>query len=369
MMCASTASGVSVVAYGAGKDSLPLHKERMRGLVHDQIHISMTDPSQSAAARRMAVELAEKGELDERIQGSVALIVTELATNLAKHASKGELLFRLLGTGLGAAEGFEILSLDRGPGMGDLARALKDGYSTAGSPGTGLGAVVRTATEFDVFTQPGVGTALVARILRQRPRGSTSPGPAIGVVHRAMQGEEICGDAWLVRSFAGGWLCAVADGLGHGPIAAEAAATIIETVRTGKHTTRPIELLEAAHRAAKPTRGAAFGVAVIDEDDPMIRFAGVGNVAAVVLEGEGRRQLVSYDGIVGHAYRKVVEMTHAWSPQTTLVLHSDGISTHWDMKPYPGLLSRDPSLIAGVLYRDFTRGRDDATVVVVKDKH
>ena len=69
-----------------------------------------------------------------------------------------------------------------------------------------------------------------------------------------MQGEEICGDAWLVRAFAGGWLCAVADGLGHGPIAAEAAATIIETVRTGKHTTRPIELLEAAHRAAKPTQ-------------------------------------------------------------------------------------------------------------------
>ena len=335
----------------------------------NQMHILMTDPSQSAAARRMAVDLARKGELDEATEARVALVVTELATNLAKHASQGELLFRLLGTGIGPAEGFEVLSLDRGPGIADPARALADGYSTAGSPGTGLGAVVRAATEFDVFTQEGQGTAVVARIFPQGRRVSMSQGPAVGVVHRARQGEEISGDAWLVRSFSGGWLCTVADGLGHGPIAAEAAAPIIETLRTATHTTRPIELLEAAHRAAKPTRGAAFGVAVIDEEDHMVRFAGIGNVAAVVLEGERRRQLVSYDGILGHAYRKVAEMTDAWSPQTTLVLHSDGISTHWDMNQYPGLLSRDPSLIAGVLYRDFTRGRDDATIVVVKDKH
>jgi|SRR5689334_574012 len=335
----------------------------------NQMHILMTDPSQTAAARRMAVELARKGELEEAIRGRVALVVTELATNLTKHASKGELLFRLLGTGIEPAEGFEVLSLDRGPGIKDPARALADGYSTAGSPGTGLGAVVRTATEFDVFSQAGQGTAVVARIFPQGRRVPMSQGPAVGVVHLAMQGEEISGDAWLVRSFPGGWLCGVADGLGHGPIAAEAAVPIIQTVRTATHTTRPIELLEAAHRAAKPTRGAAFGVAVIDEEDSMVRFAGIGNVAAVVLEGERRRQLVSYDGILGHAYRKVAEMTGAWSSQTTLVLHSDGISTHWDMKPYPGLLSRDPSLIAGVLYRDFTRGRDDATIIVVKDKH
>ncbi|HSC56954.1 MAG TPA: ATP-binding SpoIIE family protein phosphatase [Nitrospira sp.] len=335
----------------------------------NQMHILMTDPSQSAAARRMAVELARKGELDEAIRGNVALVVTELATNLAKHASQGEMLFRLLGTGIGPAEGFEVLSLDRGPGIADPARALADGYSTAGSPGTGLGAVVRAATEFDVFTQEGQGTAVVARIFPQGRRVSMSQGPAVGVVHRAMQGEEISGDAWLVRSVPGGWLCTVADGLGHGPIAAEAALPIIETVRTATHTTRAIELLEAAHRAARPTRGAAFGVAVIDEEDRMVRFAGIGNVAAVVLEGERRRQLVSYDGILGHSYRKVAEMTDAWSPQTTLVLHSDGISTHWDMKQYPGLLSRDPSLIAGVLYRDSARGRDDATIVVVNGKH
>ena len=113
--------------------------------------------------------------------------------------------------------------------MGDLARAL-DGYSTAGSPGTGLGAVVRTATDFDVFTQPGVGTALVARILRQRR--AVRPRPRSGwSIGRCRAKRSV---AMLACAFVrGGWLCAVADGLGHGPIAAEAAATIIETVRTG----------------------------------------------------------------------------------------------------------------------------------------
>jgi len=49
-----------------------------------------------------------------------------------------------------------------------------------------------------------------------------------------------------------------------------------------------------------------------------------------------------------------------------LVLHSDGLVSHWSLDAYPGLAARDPSLIAGILYRDFTRGRDDVTVVVAK---
>jgi hypothetical protein len=49
-----------------------------------------------------------------------------------------------------------------------------------------------------------------------------------------------------------------------------------------------------------------------------------------------------------------------------LVMHSDGLATHWNLDQYPGLVGRRPSLIAGVLYRDFARGRDDVTVVVAK---
>lgn len=365
-MYANRVSEVTVAVSGVPHEQKVRKESALR--LMDQIHIAITDPSQTAGARRMAGELAKHGSLDEAICGKVALVVTELATNLAKHASKGELLFRLLETASGAVVGFEVLSLDGGPGMADSARALQDGYSTAGSPGTGLGAIIRTAGEFDLYSQPGKGTGIVARIFPSGRHEPLSQKLAIGVVHRAMQGEEISGDAWIVQSFSGGWLCAVADGLGHGPLAAEAAIPVIQAMGAARNTHKPVELLEAAHEAAKPTRGAAFGVAVVDRDDGMVRFAGVGNIAAVVLEGERRRQLVSYEGILGHSYRKVTEMNNAWSQDKTLVLHSDGIGTHWDMNSYPGLLARDPSLIAGVLYRDFARGRDDATVVVVKDE-
>ena len=295
----------------------------------------------------------------------VALLATELATNLVKHTAGGELLMRRLADG---RVGVELLSLDKGPGIANVSRALGDGYSTAGSAGTGLGAVRRMAGEFDVFTQPGKGTALVARVLAPSERAAGPAVGAVGVVHQAKRGESVCGDAWTVRWFADGWVCAVADGLGHGLVAAEAARPIIEAVETARGKKTPIELLEAAHQAARPTRGAAFGVAVLDAEMQAVRFAGIGNIAAVVVTAAQRRHLVSHNGILGHAMRKAAEFAHRWSADAVFVLHSDGIATQWDLSQYPGLLARDASLIAGVLYRDFARGRDDATVVVVKER-
>ncbi len=111
-----------------------------------------------------------------------------------------------------------------------------------------------------------------------------------------------------------------------------------------------------------------MGVAVLDEEAGVVRFAGIGNIAAVVLNGAERRHLVSHNGIVGHEYRKASEFSQPWQTQSVLLMHSDGIGTQWDLGRYPGLLARDPSLIAGVIYRDFLRGRDDATVVALKDR-
>jgi hypothetical protein len=151
-------------------------------------------------------------------------------------------------------------------------------------------------------------------------------------------------------------------------IASDAASAIVDAVRRAPARLSPVEIVEAAHQAAKPTRGAAFGVAVRDDAAGVVRYAGVGNIAAVVLQGTERRHLVSYNGIVGHEYRKVSEFSHPWQADSVLLMHSDGIATQRDVGRYPGLLTHDPGVIAGVLYRDFTRGRDDATVVVVKER-
>jgi anti-sigma regulatory factor (Ser/Thr protein kinase) len=322
--------------------------------------------SQPAAARRAAVALAKDAGLEEPAVGQLALIVTELATNLVKHAKGGQLLMRRLGPD--GQDGIEVLSLDKGPGMENVALSLGDGYSTAGSPGTGLGAVVRAAGEFDLYSQPGQGTFVVARVFSPRSTDSRYV-QSIGVVRQAKPGEAVCGDSWIVRWFADGWVCAVADGLGHGLIASDAATAIIDAVRRAPSRLSPIEILEAAHQAAKPTRGAALGVAVLDEAAGVVRFAGIGNIAAVVVNGAARRHLVSHNGIIGHEYRKASEFSHPWQAQSVLLLHSDGIGTQWDLGRYPGLLTRDPSLIAGVLYRDYLRGRDDATVVVLKERN
>ena len=331
----------------------------------NQICVPVTESSQPAAARRAAIALAHDADLDEPTVDHLALVVTELATNLVKHAKGGELLMRRLGAE--GQEGIEVLSLDKGPGISNVARSLGDGYSTTGSPGTGLGAVLRTAGAFDLYSQLGKGTAVVARVFPQRRTGSPHA-QSVGVVRQAKAGEAVCGDSWIVRWFADGWVCAVADGLGHGVIASDAATAIIDAVRRAPDRLSPLEIVEAAHQAAKPTRGAAFGVAVLDEAAGVVRFAGVGNIAAVVVNGAERRHLVSHNGIIGHECRKLSEFSHPWQPQSVLLMHSDGIGIHWDLERYPGLLARDPSLIAGVLYRDFTRGRDDATLVVLKTR-
>jgi anti-sigma regulatory factor (Ser/Thr protein kinase) len=331
----------------------------------EQTCVPVTESSQPAAARRLAVSLAQDAGMDEPTVGNVALVVTELATNLVKHAKGGELLIRRLG--FEGTEGVEVLSLDKGPGMSNVALSLGDGYSTTGSSGTGFGAVLRTAGEFDVYSQPGKGTAVVARMLAHRKAGPHFA-QSVGVVRQAKPGEAVCGDSWIVRCLADGWVCAVADGLGHGLVASDAASAIIEAVRRAPARLSPGQIVEAAHQAARHTRGAALGVAVLDKPAGVVRFAGIGNIAAVIVNGTERRHLVSHNGIVGQEYRKVSEFSHPWQSHSVLLMLSDGIATQWDLGRYPGLLSHDPSLIAGLLYRDFTRGRDDATVVVVKGK-
>ena len=97
-----------------------------------------------------------------------------------------------------------------------------------------------------------------------------------------------------------------------------------------------------------------------------MRYAGLGNIAASIVSPRESKSLISYNGIAGHEARKIQEFGYEWPADALLVVHSDGLSARWDLSRYPGLAVRDPSVVAGVLYRDFSRGRDDALVVVVR---
>ena len=347
--------------------------------VRDAVALAVVESSQVGEARRLAQSLARDAGLNPIDQAKVGLIVTELATNLARHAVGGELIVRALREG--RRPGVECLAIDRGPGMPDLDRCLVDGYSTGGTSGTGLGAVVRLCDRFDAHSDPGVGTVIAALCLAaDRPRGEAAGadpdagGEAagadldLGAVCRPLAGESACGDAWAAaRSPAGVRTLIVVDGLGHGPQAAAAADAALAAFRASPSLS-PAEHLDAIHPALRGTRGAAVAVAAVDPRRGELRYAGVGNIAGTLIDADGaRRGLVSHNGTVGLVMPRVQEFAHPWPAGALLVLHSDGLGSSWRLDDRPALRSRRPGVIAGALYRDFGRGRDDVTVVVARD--
>ena len=328
------------------------------------IAVSVDDPSQIGEARRSATAIATASGLNETDAGKFALIATEAATNISKHAQRGEIILRSTTDSSGRATA-DLIAIDTGPGIANLDRALGDGYSTAGTAGHGLGAMARLASGFDIFTTQGVGTVLSARVERERPlRVAGSPAYEIGVVRVPKRGEVACGDDWsfIVDEHARGVLV-MADGLGHGPAAAEAASRAV-AIGTERAAEQPAMIVSSIHAGLRSTRGAAVAVAELTATS--VRYSGLGNISASIISPSGSRSLVSHNGIAGHEMRKIQEFGYEWSPDSLLVVHSDGLSARWDLAKYPGLVSRHPSVVAGVLYRDFTRGRDDALVVVVR---
>ncbi|WP_075792466.1 ATP-binding SpoIIE family protein phosphatase [Massilia putida] len=328
-----------------------------------QLNFSVTHASDVAAARRAGQKLADSLGFDDVQAGRLAIVITEAATNILKHAGEGTVTIMRTQSGV-AMPGVDVVAVDNGPGIGDLEFSLRDGISTAGTAGTGLGALRRQSDEFDVWTRHGRGAAFFMRVWR----GTTPPEPCgmeVGALCTPLAGEEACGDGWAVSCNLDGATLLGVDGLGHGPEAAKAAAGAIQALEQ-RPAALPSEVLHTAHDLLRITRGAALSVARVDYGVGEVRFAGIGNVNAIVHDGTVRRALVSHNGIVGHNMRKVQEFTAPFPPGALCVLTSDGIQTQWDLDDYPGLRARAPALVAAILMRDFIRRRDDAMVLVAR---
>ncbi len=309
----------------------------------------------------MAVAAAEAEGLSERAAEEVAIITTEIATNLLKHAKAGEIHITRL-TSISEA-GVEILAIDRGPGMANIHACFADGYSTSGTAGNGLGAISRLSDVFDAYSQPGKGTVLVAR---KFPNGKRAPGAGywnFAGVKAPYPGEVACGDNWTVRRNGSRTAVIVADGLGHGVLAADASSAAVASFKTGT-VEPPTVMLENVHLALRSSRGAAVAVALLEHGTGRARYSGIGNIAGVLLGGPRAQFMVSHNGTAGLAARRFQEFEYAIPPEGAIVMHSDGLTSSWSIDGYPGLLRRHPAVIAGVLYRDASRGRDDSCVVV-----
>ncbi|MGZ4181033.1 MAG: SpoIIE family protein phosphatase [Solirubrobacteraceae bacterium] len=322
----------------------------------------VSENSQRGEARRAAVAQAHALGFDEEAAGRIALVVSELAGNLVKHVPGGGELF-LRSVPRNGALAIEIVTVDQGPGLGDGQRALRDGFSTAGSSGTGLGAVARLSDRFDLYSSPRQGTAIVSRIWRGDPPGE--PTVAVGAVCATMLGERVPGDACSVVDLAGRTRILLADGLGHGAEAEVAASKAVAVFEEDHGTTIGV-LLDNIHRALRPTRGAAVSIAEIDPDRHSLQYVGIGNISAMIQSRDNVRNLVSHNGIVGHAIRRIQEFSYEFPAGSLAVLYSDGLKSRLTLDGYAGLTRRDPTLVAAVLFRDYQRGRDDATAVVAR---
>jgi anti-sigma regulatory factor (Ser/Thr protein kinase) len=323
------------------------------------IHIS--DPTRPGLARREAAAIVRNLGFNEEQTGIASLVVTEMATNLLKHAIGGRIILRPLNEN--GHTGIELLAVDQGPGIQDINRCMTDGFSTAGSPGTGLGAIVRMSSVFDIFSQPGRGTVLLSQIWAQGAPPESQV--VVGAVCLPKPAEQACGDAWHRISGEHAQRVLVVDGLGHGPLAQQAAHEAVRVVQANPATGLK-DLLKDLHAELRPTRGASLAVCDLKPAEQQVHFAGVGNISGVVLNHQGTRSMISHNGTVGHEVHKIQDYSYPWDKEAVVLLHSDGMSTRWRMDSYPGLLSRHPSLIAGVLYRDFRRDHDDFTVVIIK---
>lgn len=315
--------------------------------------------SEDVGALRRAVARLAENQYGSRA-GEAELVATELGTNLLKHAEPGGyVLYRQ------TADGIEFLSVDTGPGM--TSRRAPGGEASAYRPAqrglsAGLATIRRISANYDCYSG-SKGTVALARL-----GGSPGTGRFRGSgVNIPLGGNGPSGDAWAFtddRSLA----ALVVDGLGHGDeaaIAARAAADLFDQ----RPFTDPAQFLSSAHQAMRGSRGGVAGACVIDPRVSQLTFAGIGNIAGVIVSGNDRQHLLSHPGTLGTqlASPRIHARQYRWPTGATLVMGSDGIRSGWNLSDYPGLLSHDPAVIAATLHRDFTRSTDDATVLVVRD--
>ena len=336
-------------------------------LCNPHIKFNIPDRSYLSITKRDISKLLEHYNFTEEESGKINIIVSELCTNLIRHANGGEILFKAIEEN-GTTQGVEILSIDKGVGMKYPEKMLVDGVSTFGSSGEGLGAIKRLSHEFDIYSIPRSGTIVLSRFFKKvkKERHPETRKLKIAGVTVAKAGQALSGDAWALIEKSGGILVMAADGLGHGQEANEAAVAAIAVFENSQGPSM-VDVLKEIHQSIKKSRGIVGGLLKFDLQDSTLSFCGVGNIGGKIIS-EGRiKNLLSYNGTIGHSMPNSLHI-HNFELQSRdmILVHSDGLQSRWDLGKYPSIGAHDPAIIAAILYRDYSRGNDDTLVVAAK---
>jgi anti-sigma regulatory factor (Ser/Thr protein kinase) len=327
--------------------------------IQDRSHISYT--------KREIIKLTEGYGFD---RGKIEIIVAELSSNIIKHSALqgGEILIRFI-TSEETNDTIELLSIDLGPGMAHPSKMMEDGISTSGTPGTGLGAIRRLSHEFEIFSQAGNGTIVLVRYYKKgyvKRKPTNTARFEVSSVMLSKRGEIKCGDGGFVEFTPEKVSLLVADGLGHGPEAEIASDEAVDVFKANINMS-PSEIVRLMHVQIKRTRGIVGAVVKLDLKEKSIAFVGIGNIAGKIISPELVKNLVSYNGTIGHNIPTTIhDHVYPFPTNSLLVLNSDGIKSRWELTKYGDLFKYDPAIIAALIYRDNTRNTDDVLVVVGK---
>lgn len=182
---------------------------------------------------------------------------------------------------------------------------------------------------------------------------------------RAIEGESVCGDScgWWVSG--GRTVLALADGLGHGGKAAQAAEAALACI--GANLEEDCEtIFHRCDAALRDTRGAALALAIIDSRDGRLTIATVGNIRALLLSDQADLRLDGTRGIVGAGYRRLVPETLPLLPGNTLALFSDGVEEFPALRDFFGESAWPMDEQAQRFLERWGRSDDDASILVCR---
>lgn len=329
--------------------------------------VMLPNRTYQAVARSEIKKIALSAGFSSKRMAELEIIISEITSNTVKHTTKGaEILVKVIDTN---NPGLEIICIDHGPGMESVSKMMEDGMSSTNTLGHGLGAIKRLSDELDVYSLQGWGTILLARVYEKKADPLKRTVIDIGMLMVAKEGETVCGDDYYYTIKGNTAKFAVCDGLGHGNEAHIASVQCLKVFKENMVLT-PVEQLKMVHTGAKRTRGAVMFTIQFDFNNKQVTYCGVGNISAKALSAARSKYCISYNGIVGHSIPNSMNNHVLQCNKTDLfIIHSDGLSSRWDLQKYPGITKHDRSIIAAALYKDFCRKTDDVTVAVISQSN